>query len=173
MVSSRRAGDCKVWLTNFHKAAREMHSRPGLAWVRTSRFPAIKFKTCLALSRSMRLLQRWEWIPRKPRTFWRNTCRRLSTNLRQPEKWTPTPTTSRGWLLCFRRCCKVFGARLPAVSPRSHDGFCPLLCSAGTLFFTDFQINFQLPVSSALNCSISRRMRWLFRSSGIYIKLRL
>jgi len=23
VVSSRRAGDCKVWLTNFHKAARE------------------------------------------------------------------------------------------------------------------------------------------------------
>ncbi len=46
-----------------------MHSRPGLAWVRTSRFPAIKFKTCLALSRSMRLLQRWEWIPAQASHF--------------------------------------------------------------------------------------------------------
>ncbi len=27
-----------------------------------------------------KLLQRWEWIPRKPPTFWPNTCQRLSTN---------------------------------------------------------------------------------------------
>jgi uncharacterized protein YidB (DUF937 family) len=27
LVFSPRADDCSVWLTNFHKAAREMHSR--------------------------------------------------------------------------------------------------------------------------------------------------
>jgi uncharacterized protein YidB (DUF937 family) len=38
-------------------------------------------------------------------------------------KVDPTRITSRVWLLCFRRSCKVFGARLPAVSPRRHNSF--------------------------------------------------
>ena len=80
MVSSRRVEDCKAWLINFHRAARVMHSRPGLAWAKTSRFPRIKFKTRLVPTKSAHSRQRWEWIPPKPRTFWPNTCQRLSTN---------------------------------------------------------------------------------------------
>ncbi len=32
------------------------------------------------VAKSTRWPQRWEWIPPKPRTFWPNTCQRLSTN---------------------------------------------------------------------------------------------
>src|SRR5438034_1199994 len=69
-----RAGDCRAWLTNFHRAARVMHSRHGLAWAKTSRFPAIKSKTCLVPTKSAHSPQRWEWILPKPRIFWPNTC---------------------------------------------------------------------------------------------------
>ena len=97
MVFLRRAGDCKAWLINFHRAARGMYSRPGLAWVKTSRFPGIKFKTCLVPTKSTHSPQSWEWIQRKPRTFWPNTCRRSSTNLRQRERWTLLRITSKAW----------------------------------------------------------------------------
>ena len=79
-VSSRRAAVCRVWPTNFHRVARGTHSNRGLAWVKTSRFPAIRFKTHLAPSRSTRSRPEWEWILLLRQPSWLSTCRRSSTS---------------------------------------------------------------------------------------------
>jgi hypothetical protein len=49
--------------TNFPRAARATHSRRGLAWVKISQFPAIKFRKPSVPIKFVRLQVEWEWIP--------------------------------------------------------------------------------------------------------------
>ena len=75
-----QSGVCRVWPINLHRVARGTHSNRGLGWVKTSRFPAIKFKTCLVPSRSMRSRPEWEWILPLRQPSWLSTCQRSSTS---------------------------------------------------------------------------------------------
>ena len=55
-----QSGGLQGWPANLHRVARATHSNLGLAWVKTRRFPAIKFKMRLVPIRSKLSRQKWE-----------------------------------------------------------------------------------------------------------------
>src|SRR5882757_4474606 len=61
-----QSGGLQGLANKFSQSGQGDNSRPGLVWAKTSRFPAIKFKTCLVPNRSRHSPQRWEWIRPKP-----------------------------------------------------------------------------------------------------------
>src|SRR6516165_318216 len=81
-----RMADCRVWPTNFHRAAPPTPFLRGLGWAKTSRSLPTRSKKCSAPTRSGHWPEKWVSILRKRPVFWRNTCRRSWTNLHLREK---------------------------------------------------------------------------------------
>ena len=55
--------------------------------------------------------------------FYPNTYRRLWTSLRQRERSIPMRITSRVWLICYPRSCKVSARNLPVAVPNKRSGW--------------------------------------------------